>query len=265
MPQEFFYKNISRCNRNFLIANLLFTLVLIVIVNLYFSQFFYNMLLGPFSLDSASLQAIPESSYTFNYDLMDDCYIIQNKFFFRLEGQEVLDFYTIGKEQVSKLELLDAYYMLLKIDDKYLVVKTLTKKAKKSYSGVISNLLAKALWDVDSRSGGKITEADLYPYMLNTIDNYQTYWRSIIFALLFGLNLANYFRVFRRIVNYKNHPLHKRLGRYGNEPEVIASIDDEVKKVGGKVPKKGLTTPSWIIRKGLFKVEIERNPVCRIE
>ena len=268
LPQNFFHKTITRCNRNFLIANLTFTLLLGVIVKLFFAQFLYNMVLGPFPLDGASLRAIPEASHTFNSDLNEHCYTIRNKFYFRIKSENIHNYGAASKGKIKNWgELVTAYYPLLKYGDKYLVVGSPSQKTKKSYKGILIHVAPKVAWEIVSSSGGKIQEDDLYSYMLSATGKYQDriFFRMVIFIFLFGLNVINYFRVFNRIMNIKNYPLYKRLGRYGEEPEVIASIDQEVEQTGGKVPRQGLTTSSWIIRKGLFKLEVERNPVCRVD
>lgn len=219
-------------------------------------------------MDDVSLQTIPESSFTYNSDLNGYCYIIQNKFYFRIRGERVLDYGAVNKGKIKNWgEYVAAYYPLIKYGDKFLVVGSPSNKIKNSYKGILIHLAPKIAWEIEKSSGGKITEADLFPYMLSATGKYKDRinFRMTIFAFLFGLNLLNYFRVFNRIRSIKNHPLYKRLGRYGNEHEVIANIDEEVETSGGKVPKKGLTTPSWIIQKSLFKIEIGKNPVCRIK
>lgn len=215
-----------------------------------------------------SLQAIPESSYGFNSDLNEYCYTIQNKFYFRIKSENIHNYGAASKGKIKNWgKLVTAYYPLLKYGDKYLVVGSSSHKPKKSYKGILIHVVPKVAWEIVSSSGGKIQEEDLYPFMLSATGKYQDriLFRMVIFSFLFGLNIINYFRVFNRIRNIKNHPLYKRLGRYGEEHEVIASIDEEMEEAGGKVPRQGLTTPSWIIRKGLFKFEVERNPVCRVE
>ncbi len=267
MPHEFFSKNIARCNQNFLIANLLFTLVLFAIIKLYFSQFFSNMILGPFPMDGLSLQAVSKSNYTYNPDLGEDCYIIGNKYYFRVKGEIVRDYVTASKGKIRNWgEYIAAFYPLIKYGDKYLLVGSPSPKIKETYKGILIPVAPKIAWEIERSSGGKIAQADLFPYMLSATGKYQDRikFRMSIFTVLLGINLFNYFRVCNRIRDIKNHPLYKHLGRYGSEPEVIATINEEVKQAGGKVPNQGLTTPSWIIRKSLFKLEIERNPVCRI-
>ena len=64
----------------------------------------------------------------------------------------------------------------------------------------------------------------------------------------------------------KHHPLYKRLSRYGTESDVIANINEEVSPKNAKIPKEGLVTKNWMIRRKLFTVEIERNYLnCKID
>lgn len=226
------------------------------------------MFLGPFPLDGASFHSISESSYVYNSDLRENCYIIGDKYYFRLKGEKAITSEAASEVRTKRWEGNSAAnFALLKYGDKYLVIGSPSPKIRKSYRGILVHIAPRVAWKVESSSEGKISEADLYPFMLSATGRYQDRirFKMVGFVLFFGINLLNYFRVFKRIVNLKNHPLNKRLGRYGDEPEVIASINNEVKGAGGKVPRQGLITPSWIIRKSLFRVELERNPVCKIE
>ena len=70
--------------------------------------------------------------------------------------------------------------------------------------------------------------------------------------------LYNFYKIFKRSINIKNHPIYDNIGKYGDEEEIIKTMNAEVKATGNK-NSKVVVTPTWTFRKTFLKLFIEKN------
>ncbi len=286
MQEGFFQKNVFRCVRNLLIANILFTVIIFIVAASFVFQGLYNIIFGPFELDKNIILDIPNIQYDDKNDaktnnfldreespLMYNYYTFKDKFYFTIEGDNVFDpgvysevnFSTkYGLLTLNKGKYISSYYQLLQIDNKLLVVKAESDKIQKRFSGIITPVSPDIKELILKNTGGTLTKTDLLPFMLNSAGKFKgDIFRLLVFAAPFFLfNIFIYIIIIMRSFNLKRNPAYKRIGFYGNEEEIIQSINCEVAALEDiKWKDKKIITPSWTLRKSLFKFIVSKNIV----
>lgn len=288
MQKNFFISSIKKYNGRFLIANVAFSIVIAFIIIYFFLQSFYNLFLGPFELSKEALLSVPElqldNSYKyyptypdiFNYmennPLNYNYYETDNKYFFKLNCDKVYNSGIDGDNTITNKfdgislapdeQYVKADLVFLEINNKLLLAEVpIGSDIKDTYFGMLLPLLPE-LKDQILKSTSNLSENDLYPFILVSTNKFKSevYLGIVFCALLVLLNLFNYYRVILRYKSIKNNPTYKRIGRYGNEEEVIESINAEVESTfGDNGITKQFVTPSWIINSGWFKLKVTKN------
>jgi hypothetical protein len=275
---DYIKKHIKRCSRNLLFANLIFSAVIAIIAFLIITDI-YNILCGPFKLNKElltdhknTLQRRYVESVIDNdgYMVKNYRYFIGNKYYFKIKDK---NFFHTGVERI----LTDRFkqdrklctvgeFLMTNIDDKYLIIKVKESDFKESYKGFIVDFRDYRAIDILSKSDLQIESSKVLPFIFDaTVGiSYYTYAKTFILLALLGLNLFNYYKFFRRFMNFKKHPIYLWLCRYGEPDEIAAGMQKEIENVVG-YGKKVIVTNMWTFRKKLFTLQIERNPVQKVQ
>jgi hypothetical protein len=239
MPSDFVTNIIRRSNRNLLLWSLLGIIAVVVgvILGLNYLQ---NFIQGPYTVDKQEILNIKDLGS-------------QQKTFITLKGDEMVDtgYYHYTQKEGSSVENVDAYYGALLLDDRYLLVKTSDKVNEKvsTYTGGLVAMSSKEQSEIigDIEKENPDLKGIFLPYMLDT-GNFRTpgYIGLAIGAVVLLLSLFGLSRFAGRS-NPLNHPIMKRLAKFGDPEQVASQIDMEM---GGDHPKAGNThfTRSWLVQ-----------------
>jgi hypothetical protein len=95
-------------------------------------------------------------------------------------------------------------------------------------------------------------------------NSFEIFGKIILFILLFSFPIYNYFKLYKRIENYKNHPIYLHLNRFEDVPKTIERINKDLKSIILR-ERKFTLTPHWLIIQGLFSLEvIHSSEICWI-
>lgn len=283
IKESFFYSSIKKYNTKFLLFNIVFTLMLLVISNI-FSTDFFNVIFGPFELDTDDLLIIPEVTskvdYSLNpylYSMMEEhpldynYYKFNNKYYFRVKSTESYDSgvayqksYQVQSDglKINSPNYITHKYVLMRIEDKYLVAKVSLDQLSKTYDGILVPLFPKLKREIINQSNGFLSKYDFFPFMLNGTGKHKAgvYFKLVVCILLLLINLYNYVIIMLRFKDLHRHPVYQHIGRYGDKKEVIESIDREViQNYEVNVKDKIIITDQWIIKRGFVKLNIRKN------
>lgn len=279
MKNTFIVKNISRCNRNCLLTNLLFTIFVLIIAKFVYVDI-YNIFMGPFTLDSNLLLEKPGSILKYKHVESEvglyrgggpiSRYLLNNKYYFKLDTENSIkldvDEYKIIRFEgsVKEKEYLVGEFIAVKIKDKYLIIKIKNGIYKDSYKGFIMPLSNLEATSILGYSNKKVSIDQLVPYWFDASTgsiSLNIYIKSTLFLLLLGLNIFFYIRFALRTINYRKHPIYDRLTVYGEADEIIMGMQKELDDLSS-TKKSNVATTLWTFKKTLYNLKIERNYVA---
>jgi hypothetical protein len=239
MPSDFVTNIIRRSNRNLLLWSLLGIIAVVVgvILGLNYLQ---NFIQGPYTVDKQEILNIKDLGS-------------QKKTFITLKGDEMVDtgYYHYTQKEGSSVQNIDAYYGALLLDDRYLLVKTGQKVNEKvsTYTGGLVAMSTKEQNEIigDIEKENPQLKGIFLPYMLDTGD-FRTpgYIGLAVGAVVLLVSLFGLSRFASRS-NPQNHPIMKRLAKFGDVEQVASQIDMEM---GGDHPKVANThfTRNWLLQ-----------------
>ena len=247
---NYIFSNIRRCNRNLLLVN---GIILVIIIFAGFSQvrYLYNFFFGPFDTDNKTLISIKEP------DKME-------KYFCRVTGEEV---YDSGVQHIVRnidkytnkvtSEKVEAYYYILGVNKRYLIVKSPDEKKNHSYSGAIMNIPGDVKTTILDQVKEKEIKEYFLPFMMDAT-NFRTsgYWCLGIAIPILLIVIWNLIKFFQRNNSPEDHPVYKKLGNYGVASDIASRINDEILAqplITGAVK----VTPAWLLIERFFTIEIE--------
>jgi hypothetical protein len=239
MPSDFVTNIIRRSNRNLLLWSLLGIIAVAVgvILGLNYLQ---NFIQGPYTVDKQEILNIKDLGS-------------QQKTFITLKGDDMVDtgYYHYTQKKGSSVENVDAYYGALLLEDRYLLVKTGQKVDEKTttYTGGLVAMSSKEQSQIigDIEQENPDLKGVFLPYMLDTGD-FRTpgYIGLAVGGVVLLLSLFGLSRFAGRS-NPLNHPIMKRLAKFGDAEQVASQIDMEM---SGDHPKAGNAhfTRSWLVQ-----------------
>jgi hypothetical protein len=255
MWDGFIGKHIRRSDRNILLTNLGLLLIPLTIC-LMNQRYWYNFFLGPFPVEQQTLFSIKNPD-------------TEGKYFLSIEGeksvqtglQEITKRVKKGTSQVVSSEV-SANYLALKLGQKILIVKADGNNANTTkFQGALVNIPE----DIQNKLIGKLEAENpslkevFLPFMLRD-DNFRFggYFGLAIGLPCLILGVWNLQNVFRRWNSPEQHPIGKKLAKFGDSPEQFAAqINSEVQP---GIPNYSLgsllITPSWLFRKKSFGLDI---------
>lgn len=237
MHKPFIQNQIRRCNRNFLISNILMILIVGLMAS-YYDNELYNAYAGPFEVEANEIASITDINQV-------------KKIHVKFE-----------LEYVKKLESLDVYDIhLMKVANKYVMVTSFPNEP------ILSTTISGTLYQLDQEKG--IYDAlnrdpqfqhHVLPFMLDTTGLLEKNMNALLsmcspFLILFLINIARYLN---RISHPTKHKIYKRLQAFGDVEQVTNNINAEMDKAQIH-HKHYYVTPSWIIREDLFTIKIAKN------
>ncbi|MEI7028354.1 hypothetical protein [Paenibacillus sp. y28] len=256
MNPSFMEAQLRRCNRNFVIANLLL-FVFVLGISFFYQRALFNYWFGPFEIRSEELVAIKDT-----YE--------QHKINVRFEPDEV---YEAVASQVHWLEdsfarmkskeETDYDFSYIKVNDKFIIVRTLPDEAVPvPLTGTIFPLKVAVLAEVLKGAGKLDQGGDFLPFFIDTTHSLDSnvqvlLWIQGITGALLLFNLA---RLIFRVTNPERHPVYKKLALFGDSEQSAEEIDQEW-AVLPEHARKGhiLMTSTWIVRKTIFSLKFSRN------
>ncbi|HEY9058917.1 MAG TPA: hypothetical protein VIO64_00205 [Pseudobacteroides sp.] len=277
MEFSFIKTNISRCNRNLLILNILFTLLIFTILKGFLTDY-YNMLLGPFVVDKEIIVTKADSNK--NTGLSSEKvylngkeslvrYSFGKKYYFKFE-----DLYTFhsGVEQVYSYDVnyklfvnplkpaaeSTGQYIMTSIGDKYLVIKVKEYDENiKSFKGLLVKTSEDSPSSIMSESDLDIDKQKVLPFIFDTTRSIEifVYIWTVLILIFFIINLHLYIKIIMRKINYKKHPIYNHLDFYGNSADIMNQIDGEVQDFQ-LLKQKIIYTDSWVLWKKFLSIGI---------
>lgn len=275
MQNSYVIKNIKRCNRNFLLVNIIISLIILLIFKGLITDI-YNISFGPFEVDKKVFTSsnIPTTknkglwSQKLYYNGKEELnrINIDNKYYFKLINKNVFHTgveetytndisYKINVNPLKPLKGKISEYLMTSVDDKYLIIRV--KKYNSSidyYKGCVVS--ANYIPGILENSDLDIDKNNVLPFIFDTtkgVESAAIIW--IVIATIFLIfNIYLYFRILSIKLDYKKHPIYKHLSFYGKSDEIMTKIDSEVPI--GMINQKVINTESWILWKKPFSIGI---------
>lgn len=251
MHEEFLLGQVKRCNRNLLLVNALIPIAVILVIFLSYN-YYYNFFFGPFSMDAATVTAIR--------DLEN-----QKKEYVTVTGSDVFHTglqiletrYEEGTNRVITSKVTTDYLYLV-VNDLLLVVKAAPNSTGLSYTGALTTIPADVkaeLISIVAEEGVSFTDFDriVLPFMVDAQYSNAIGYIGIFACIpLFLLAVWNLIRYGRRVSDPLEHPIYKKLGKYGAPEAVASNIDQDIASTGVPVTKTIIISDSWLVKKNFF-------------
>lgn len=250
------YQSVSRSNRNTAILSLLAIIIAVAAFVLGSSKFALSYFGAPKTIDEDFLTTVDPAQKEFP-DSLDAAALPLYKV--QISGDEMFDsgMYettTSTRNGVETGSSTSAYFGILTVGDHYLLVKTpgIIQEKVTDYQGVLLPYTTDEVGrDVYNDIIKEVPDAKdvLVPLMLDTGYDTMPWFLGLgvegLFLLggLFGLGT-----VMSRS-NPNNHPILKRLSRFGDIESVMAEIDNEIMQAQPENVDKLQFTRSWVIFK----------------
>jgi len=237
MSTDFVLSTVRRLNRNLLIISLVG--LLLVIIGLGFNtRYLYNVFAGPFPLERDALLKLT------NADLPTQYYVT-------VTGDDHANTgYEYVKTSSSGSETTEAYYLALLIDDKLLLVKSLTTEIENTISGELLNIPTDIQNEVVAEVEREVPEiaGAFLPVMLDTSNFRMAAYIGLGIGALLGLAaLVGVGLAIQRFLNPYAHPAIKALERFGLAQDMVSEIEAEMGVAHELVGKKIHFTRGWFI------------------
>lgn len=243
----YIFLNIRRCNRNLLMVNL-FILMILLTTGFFIQRYLYNFFFGPFDIDNQTLTSIKDADSA-------------QKYFYNVKGEGVqetgvryiiqdIDKYT----NKVKSERIEAYYHLLLVNEKFLIIKTPERRKRIHYTGV----LVRVPEDVARNVIKSDIKSNTLPFMLDC-SNFRTngYIGLGIAIPILLIIIWNLIKFIMRNGSPENHPLYKKLALYGEPSDIASKIHDETMSQAVRTAYM-LVTPTWFLAERFFTLDFEK-------
>lgn len=249
VSDDFVLLKIKKIKRNLLIISSVIFLALFLF-GVIFRRYYYNFFYGPFYKNFQDLNAI------------DDVNSLK-EYFVTVEGTDLYETGVFYTESDGNKEVVVSNCYLLRIEDKFLVVK-LPKAKDLSYS--FSGKLKKMPDDLLTALKESYMESEIYtgefenvffPFMLDATSFRVDGVVGFMFcAIPFFIMLKNIFKIILYTLNPKIHPAYKSLRKYGDIDEVISDIKNELLTETNEKYLNTTITKSWLIAEEFSNLKI---------
>lgn len=238
MTSDFVTNIVNRSNRNLLLRSLL-GIVILVVAGVFFSNYLYNFISGPFTVEKDQL--IQAKSLG---DLKQQ--------FITVKGdEEIVDTgyqYVTGSGSDEKIE---SYYEALVLDDKLLLVKSGSLlEGQTTVTGGLTELPSDVQREViaDLEREYPNLKDTFLPFMLDT-GNYRLpgFIGLAVAAVVLVLVAIGLGRYFGRVSDPAKHPIMKSLNRFGDANNVAQQIEMEMAQEPPKVGNMRMGR-NWLIQ-----------------
>jgi uncharacterized protein DUF6709 len=245
----FVASQINRTNKNLLVLNIIVVAVVLG-SGVYFGRYLYNILLGPFEIDRATLLATTDAGNL-------------ERSFVSIQGDDALDTgMSAIRSERGRNEKVEFQYMALALDGHLLLVKNERNQDALRLSGRLVNIpsfetreILQKLFQHEPQLRGAFL-----PIMLDATESRV----PGLIGLAVGVSLLilaawNLKKVADRKASPGSHPLMRSLEKYGPAELVAAGIDREVRELGTLVTAgKVLVTSSWLLWPAAYSLNVRR-------
>ena len=234
MDSNFITKLIRRSNRNQLILWGGGLILVLIGITVSVNQF-YNLLAGPFPVDTAYIEGIKDVQHL-------------DKFYVTVKGQQTLDTGFSETRTTYLIQTGKSYYKALVLNDYMLLVKSDNPINQVSYSGALKPVPYNEQEKVLSamiREAPNLKDTFL-PFMMEADE-----FRFTSYAGLAGAAIAlivclwGVLRAMGRVINHERHPIWRELERFGEPAGVADQIGAEIGTA--EMVGKAQITRNWII------------------
>jgi len=284
MKFGFIRQQIRRCNRNFFIVHTIVSFFIIVIILVPQLKDNLNIIAGPFKISNSEIELMDNTHDPHFYKLKAEnpilnyqisgsplnynCYNYKGKYYFSVYPDDIINTNLIDKVYKKKLltniytdlDFIKTTFYLLKINNKYLAVQVPDGYKGKSFTGVFVPLNSNDNTWISNVTHEMYpsTEGNILPFMFDTVLDLKFSYLAFAFNLiLLALIVINYVRVIFRMLSFFNHPIYKRIKKYGLDIKVI---DNEVEKLSERAKSENpVIISEFILKKTLFRLLISRK------
>ncbi len=236
MSNDFIENTIRRFNLNQLFLSL--AGIAIVLIGLVLSgRYLVNMVFGPFQMDKADLLALKDANLL--------------KYYVTVEGD---DHATTGYSYVSTSdsgkENTEAYYNVLLVNDRLLLVKSGVSEIQNRMTGALVNNSTEINTKVINELEAEMPQIKgaFLPFMLDTTNFYTAGYIGLAIGGVLGLvALFGFVLSIYRLLNLEAHPAIKNLARFGEVNSTIATINSEMDTEHEQIGKKIHFTQNWVV------------------
>ena len=240
MVDSFVYKHIKQSNRTMLLFALLM-IALVVGVSAFMNRYLYNFFSGPFQ-------------WTGEQVLMTDNANDSREYYIEITGEESIDtgFQYVEVDDSTGDETPLKNYLALVFEDRLLLVETDPDvfEFNGPVVGELVNMSGDIQTDVIAELEAEVPELSgvFLPVMLKT-GNFKEggYVGLFVAALIILGSLYLLWSYFRRSGNVENHPIMRKLARFGPADQVARPIDHEVETQLRQKVDSMYITKGWLI------------------
>ncbi len=234
-------RQIRRCNRNLLLANLgVIALLLMLLVGN--QRYLYNCIAGPFPISADQIQDV-------GFGTKKEFFVISDL------GQATDTGVYIAHTRNGREESREHIYVAL-AGDRFFLIKSSSSSVSSPYRGVLSFATQdiRSLFNVELKKDGSEFHQRFMPYML-ILTNYrfEAYVSFAIGLVVLALCLYNVKNALLRIEDPTHSPVYHAVARYGdNVDELATAVHTEA--TASDVQKYGAftLTRSWLLHKTFF-------------
>lgn len=227
---------IARATRRRLILAII-GLIAVIAAGLAGYRYMYNFFLGPFPATLTDLAAV---------ESVDDL----SRYYITISGSDSYDS-GFDLEQTRDGRVVSSVnYLILDLGERALLVETAERPGQTEFTGYLttpsSEVRSQIIADIEARGAG--LEGIFLPMQLNDSDFHFPGVLGLLFALVVGGgSLWGLFQVARWFNNPLSHPIARALGRSGDAPAAVSSIDGELIAPHQQFGNIHLTQ-SWLVR-----------------
>ncbi len=246
---NFILLKIKKHKRNLLI----FSVVLLLLVFLFgvvFSKYYYNFLFGPFNRNYQDLNSIDKVNSLKEY-------------FVAVEGTDLYETGVFYTEDGGSRETVVSKCLLLRIEDKFLVVDVPKfKEPNLCVSGKLKQMpdeLFDALKEtyMESELFTEEFEYVFYPFILDARSFRQPGYLGIMLCMIpLLIIIINIIKIILYTLNPKTHPIYKSICKYGDVDNVASDINNELQMETREKYLNTTITKSWLIVEELNNLKI---------
>ncbi|TYQ18406.1 UNVERIFIED_CONTAM: hypothetical protein Cloal_0838 [Acetivibrio alkalicellulosi] len=269
MKNNYVNKMVFKNNTAFLIIMLIITLIVINFLKpVYINS--YNYFCGPFDIKLENLFSTSELEYNTRFissSLPANHYANGNKFFYIIHDNRPIR--TRVEDTVYKLDENNIKtrgvvyeYLLIKVNEMFLVVRVPLNSSATKFSGIILPLTPNLQHRIKVKAEDSSIDEKLLPFMFDATGNFAKdfYYQLAIAITLFAILILCFYKIIVRFINPRKHPLYKKIATYGSEVGIAESITREIMDTKyTRVHGKYIVTYNWTIKNSLFLPNITRN------
>lgn len=256
MENGFLISQVKRVNRNLFIINLIvfFCVIAIFLMN---SNYLYNVFTGPYKADFQWLGSITDPTSVKEKYIEFKSPNVNNMYF-----HDIVEEYESYSKEVKKTTI-ESDYLLVGIDEKFVIVKVPHGRRGSTFIGEITSLPSEVInYATEIMLDRGYTSAEilqsLQPILVDASGNYKTvgYIMVVIGSLLLIMVFWNLSKFVRRNLDPYSHPIFKSLSAYGNSKDMTEYMENELKQGNVVTLEKFTLTDNWVIYKEFFSLSI---------